>query len=1113
MPDHINNRYHLLHSLGQGGMGIVYLAADRLTGRDVALKRVTAPEQALQFASMYRAEDVRLALAHEFQVLGSLHHPHIISVLDYGFEADNRPFFTMDYLPEGRPLVAYGLDLPPSERINLLMQLLQALAYLYRRDIIHRDLKPDNVLVVNGRVKVLDFGLAISRDFATQSAEDTTGTVAYMAPEILMGAPASTASDLYAVGVMAYELFAGRHPFDTRSLNTLIFAIHNQMPNFDALPEAPPLKRLIGRLLEKEPQERINRVTEVMQLLAEAGGMNKPPESVTIWESHLQAAKFVGRESERRKLSAALAEAIQGRGSAWFLAGESGVGKSRLLDEIRIQAVVAGARVLYGQSVEDGGRPFELWRDLLRHLLLIVEPDDLTAAILKAIVPDIEQLLNRPISEAPDLEGAAAEHRLVSAIVWLFQQLKIPVVLLLEDLHWANRSLEPLRALVNLAPNLPLLILGNYRDDETADLPRNLPRAQILKLPRLNGEEVAQLSQAILGRAGRQQPVVSLLQRETEGNAFFVVEVLRALAEETGRLDEIAHMELPHRVVAGGVEQVIQRRLARVPVTARNLLRLAAVSGRQLDVAILSYLAPKETTLDDWLVEVSGTAVLEVQDGQWRFSHDKLREGVLLGIVEEERPYLHLQVARAIEAIYPQDETQALPLVRHWHQAGDTHQEAKYAFQAIRQLLTTSSFEEAANIAQRALGVAGEMEKRAGLLRQLGEVTYRLGDYNRAREYLEQGLLLARTIGNNQLIARFLLDLGSIAGDQDDYNQQLDYFQKALHATQNTNDQKLLARNLHELGMATGQLGNFDAARDYYQQSLALGREINFKWAIAACLNGLGWLASLKGEHIAAREFFAESLTHYQAIGDRRGTALGLNNLGSIARFHGDYATAQDYYEQGLFIRQEIGVKWGIAASILNLGTVARLRGDNVTAREHFQKCLAIWQQAGAKWGIAQSVLNFGILSQQDGDYSAAREQFARSLTLFREIHDDISTAVALIHVGLLDLDEGETAVARQRLTEGLRTAAELGNTSFVLMAIAGLAHCCLMEKNFHSSAELVGLVAAHPALSAEVRTMQLEPVRAALTRLLSPDELQAALAKGEAMEWETAVQSILIER
>lgn len=92
MPDHINNRYHLLHSLGQGGMGIVYLATDRLTGRDVALKRVTAPEQALQFASMYRAEDVRLALAHEFQVLGSLHHPHIISVLDYGFEADNRPF-------------------------------------------------------------------------------------------------------------------------------------------------------------------------------------------------------------------------------------------------------------------------------------------------------------------------------------------------------------------------------------------------------------------------------------------------------------------------------------------------------------------------------------------------------------------------------------------------------------------------------------------------------------------------------------------------------------------------------------------------------------------------------------------------------------------------------------------------------------------------------------------------------------------------------------------------------------------------------------------------------------------------------------------------------------
>jgi hypothetical protein len=132
----ITNRYRLLELLGEGGMGAVYRAFDRLSGETVALKRMRAPE------GVY-AEDP-LGLAHEFRLLASLRHPHIISVRDYGFDASRQPFFTMDLLRSPRTIVEAGRRQPLRARVALIQQMLLALAYLHRRGILHRDLKPAN---------------------------------------------------------------------------------------------------------------------------------------------------------------------------------------------------------------------------------------------------------------------------------------------------------------------------------------------------------------------------------------------------------------------------------------------------------------------------------------------------------------------------------------------------------------------------------------------------------------------------------------------------------------------------------------------------------------------------------------------------------------------------------------------------------------------------------------------------------------------------------------------------------------------------------------------------------------------------------------------------------
>src|SRR5262245_28546686 len=146
-------RYLLQQPIGRGGMGIVFLATDRLTGQPVALKRVTTPTDDLLFNSRDSSLDVRLALAREFQLLAGLHHPNIITVLDYGFDAGHQPYFTMEYLVNARTIVQAASGAALEVKLGLIVQTLQALAYLHRRGVLHRDLKPHNVLVQSDKAK------------------------------------------------------------------------------------------------------------------------------------------------------------------------------------------------------------------------------------------------------------------------------------------------------------------------------------------------------------------------------------------------------------------------------------------------------------------------------------------------------------------------------------------------------------------------------------------------------------------------------------------------------------------------------------------------------------------------------------------------------------------------------------------------------------------------------------------------------------------------------------------------------------------------------------------------------------------------------------------------
>ena len=334
--EYVGGRYLLEGDLGAGSMGVVYRAFDRLTQTRIALKRVTIPAEyfeILESRPRDESDDFRLGLAHEFRLLATLRHPNIISVLDFGFDAERQPFFTMELLDESQPLLEAGQSRLTNARLTLLIQVLQALAYLHRRGVIHRDLKSDNVLVQTNRAKVLDFGLAISREYRLQGNDELSGTLQYMAPEVFDGQPASEKSDLYSVGVIAFELFAGCHPFGVESLDVVDFVneVKSKSPDLTLLDLPVRLEYVIGQLLAKNPEDRPASAHAAIMAFTDAMGIAFPPETASIRESYLEAARFVGRETEQQRLNQALDQAGRGEGNAWLVAGENGVGKNSLV--------------------------------------------------------------------------------------------------------------------------------------------------------------------------------------------------------------------------------------------------------------------------------------------------------------------------------------------------------------------------------------------------------------------------------------------------------------------------------------------------------------------------------------------------------------------------------------------------------------------------------------------------------------------------------------------------------------------------------------------------------------------------------------------------------------
>ncbi len=1070
----VTRRYSLKQKLGEGGMGEVYAALDRLTGTTVALKRVLYEPKDLLFSTRFAfsgGSDLRHILANEFRVLASLRHPHIISVLDYGFDTDSYTYYTMTLLETPRTILQAANSFTLPERINAFAQMLQALAYLHRRGILHRDLKPGNVLIdEHNDVKLLDFGLATQ-----EVVRDTAGTLAYMPPEIIQQHAATPQSDLYSLGMVAYELFAGKYPFGAKSANELLDQMIGQMPDVQTIPDS--VRPIIFRLMMKDPADRYPDAEAVLTALADLTGGAVTVEDASVRESFLQAARFVGRERELNLLTDQLDTIIGAvetptdagvHGSAYLIGGESGVGKSRLLDELRTHALLKGALVLRGQCVAESSQPFQMWRDIVRRLLLEADVSAVEASILREIVPDIADLLEREVAAAPALGASSAQIRLVEAILSLFQQQKHPTVLILEDLQWGGESLVPLRRLLHLAADLPLFIVGSYRSEEAPTLPSQLPEMHTFTLGRLTLAEIADLSQAMIGVTGEQKGLVEYLHQKSEGNVLFLVEVLRALAEGAGNLRSISKMAtLPDQVAAGGIERIVARRLERLPAEALPTLQLAAVAGRNVDEQLLNFVVGAEAAR--WLQAGLDAAILEVQDAQLRFAHDRLRDAVIGMIAEDELPTYHRRIAEGLETLYPDTANLAVVLYEHWRAARNQEKEAQYIVMVMEQQWMLGILNEASKLLERAQLLKPQdpqVQLRLHIL--TGNIYFDLGKPQQSREAHGEALRLARQLHDQKAIGEALEGLGAAAQSMSDFETALGWFEQSIDQREVAGDLRGIASVLNSVSVVYRFLGKYSESIQAAEQSLALRRAIHDWHGMGDNLYQLSVHARNRGEYSKAVAYLQESIELRRSLVDGRGLGDDLNNLGICLTLLGDYEQAYTNFMESLALRRSVDNQRGVASCQNALGELCLAQAQYGAAIRLFGQSLSTWLGAEDKWNVANSFASLG--------YAQARA--------------------------------GEVLSARPNLYEGLELAQQIPANFLILKALIGWALVKIHDGQGYHAGILLGAIDQHPAMTAQLRQIYYAPVLAALDKIVYATEFDL----GKAMELDGVVRMILGE-
>lgn len=888
VPERIG-RYPVVKPLGEGGMGRVFLARDETLKRHVAVKVLKKWDDTSQRRFM-----------REAQAAARITHPNVCLIHEVG-EERGRLFLVTEYLSGENLAQRLGRGpLSVEDALIIVSETLAALGALHEAGIVHRDVKPSNIFLTEHGVRLLDFGLASDAPrTATKSrvtATDLTpsgvrlGTPGYMAPEQVLGRPATERVDLFAVGVVLYECLAGRRPFaGIQEVSAVLHEDHEPLedPRHEAF--NPPLRRALA----KAPEQRFASAREMADAL-EAAARTAPE---ALERKGPAQEPFVGREKELAWLKERLAAAMASNGSIAFVTGERGVGKSALIGEFLRQVAAAPEEVTItvGRCVESQGpgEALQPFRDALGRLLMS-PARDIVSELIRTYAPTY--CVQYPTALLPDPDGSlrrqavgATKERVVRESGDFLEAASrpFPIVLYIEDLHWADSAtVELMRHFSHRIGRLRVLLVCSYRPADVAGGHASVKECVLDLVAQRSGRELAlgRLTpddlQAYLDTRFRPHvfpaDLAGALFERTEGLALFarsLVDLLQErgdLVREEGTWTLARPLDQVDLAPTEGLRSFVRQHIETLPEEQRELLACASVAGRDFLSPLAVHAAGgDEAESEERLKRLGdvGRIILargeeELPDGvvaaRYRFSHGLYQEVLSQDLVPSRRARLHALMAQRLGHHWRDQAPRiAAEIAGHAELGRDLERAVTFRLHAGDNEARRYAYDEAAehyDWASRLIDKLPE-ESRAGprlaLLQKRGSVRHTQARFDLAIADFEA-----------------LLEGAREAGSAEDERAALAGLCDALFFARQVDDMAARARELLETAHRSGRPQDATEARSRIGQVLVC--EGSFGQAKAQ-LDGVVQVARTSGPPIALEIGLAyRGLVHYwQAEFDR----------------------------------------------------------------------------------------------------------------------------------------------------------------------------------------------------------------------------------------------------
>ena len=1015
--DVLGGRYEILQLLGEGGMGAVYKAKDRELDRFVALK-VIRPELAASPAILARFKQ-ELLLAHQVT------HRNVIRSYDLS-EADGVKFITMEFI-EGSDLRHLLLDrgkFSPEEATEVIRQVCLALQAAHSVGVIHRDLKPQNIMRDNqGRILVMDFGLARSVETGGMTQTGVlVGTMEYMSPEQAMGNKLDQRSDIFALGLIFFELLTGNMPYkaDTPLASLLKRSQVRAIPAVDLEPSIPQgLSDIVSKCLERDLNLRYQNVEEILNDLevvqgGRAAATLRFQPAVKPWGQTLPWPMITG-------IVSVLVLCVVG----FLLRGKL------FGPRAKHPAAVTSLAILPFRNAS--GDPSLDW--------------------LSSSMPE---MLSTDVGQSASLRTVSSDR--------LHQVLK--------DLHIdANAQLDPqtLRQLGEFT-NAQTMVWGQYvkvgdriRIDATLqDLKRQ--RTSTLKAEAPSEKEllaaVDRLAQSIRENLALSPEIVKELQAQAFRPSSTSMEALRAYNEgielvrqgnnleaqkkfEAATQDDsgfaLAFSHLAQTYASLGYDNEAERYSRRAVDLSQQLPRaeqylIEANNARILNdtqKAISSYENLAKVSPEDPDIQFTLASLYESAND---FDNAKLH---LAKVLEQDPKYVDALLASGrveIKSGNPQNGFDFLNRALTLAIQLDNQEEKAAILQAIGVAYRlTGKPQEALQNYQDSMAIKRRIGDQRGIavsLNESAQAQVMLGQPAAALASYKEALQIRRDIGDKRGVADTLNDLANFYQDSAQPDDALKLYKEALQINRDLADESSQAMILNNIGTSYLAKGQYQDALTYYQQALQLRQKLKVPDDIAETIRNLAATETKLGQYDEALAQYLKALDLRRSTGDKRGAADVSYDMGSVFAYQGRFGAALNSRQEALKGYRDLKDRsFWMAQALVGYGESLAQAGRGDEAQPSFDEALAIARELKNETLTAQTLRAEGDVASYRRDYKAARTFYDQALQSATRAKDMEQTLLTHLAIARNDIQQGRSAsaiaplrsLAQQAESQGLK--------------------------------------------------------------------------------------------